>query len=142
MVSLILAGCSGYREFYIKNWSSKEVWVTIKFQEPWRAVIARERRLQLLYVDSLVKIGRNTNKYLTKKLPYREVNAHKLYIVIPPRSTLLVGADFNKLMDADSIRINHDGDRKDYWFPALADSLKRDRSIFRSAKFTFNIKGT
>lgn len=139
IVMVALSGCATINELYIKNSSSKETWVTIKFNRPWREVITDRRQLQLLYRDSLLRINRRSRKYMTKKLQYREVNAYKLYMVIPPQSTLLVGGWANKLLDADSIRFNHDGNRFVYSIDSFVKHMESRRS-FRSVQYTYHVK--
>jgi hypothetical protein len=140
LASIFLTGCSFFADFFVLNTTDKEVTAVIKFQRPIDEYSKDSFSIQLKYADTILVVNDKTQKELTKRLNYKQINLTTLSITLPAKSTVLIGGSINRPISADSITFVKDDVVTDYSIKDVYKKTKKSGGLFPPFHATYKIE--
>ncbi len=122
------------------NTTDKDVVEVIKFQRTIDEYSKDNLSIQLKYSDSILVINDKTQTLMTKKLDYKQVDKKIISIILPPKSTVLVGGSINRPISADSIKFIQNNLAKDYSINDIYKKTNKSGGLFPPFHITYVIK--
>jgi hypothetical protein len=135
-----LTGCSFFADFFVLNTTSKEVTLSIKFLQPISAYAKDSLSIQLKYADTILTVNDHTAVYLTKKLSYQQIGIKTISIIIPAKSTVLIGGVHNRPLSTDSITIVKNEVATNYAIKDVYQQTKKSGGLFPPFHTTYKIE--
>ena len=126
-------------DFFIVNSSENKTKLIIKFNKPIEYISQYPYLLQLKYSDSILNIDNNTQKLLSKKLTFTQIDANTISVEIPEKSTVLIGGGSNQPIMADSLTFITKEIPVKYSLESIYKHTKRTKGLFSTIHYWYTI---
>ncbi len=95
---------------------------------------------ELKYMDTILKVNDKTEKRLTKRITYNQTDLATISIILPAKSTVLVGGSYNWLISIDSITLRNDHETTARSIADIYKKTERSGGIFPPYHDTYKIQ--
>jgi hypothetical protein len=126
-------------DFFVVNNTENKIKLVIKFSKPLDYITQYSYLLQLNYIDSTLNVDNNTQKLLSKKLSYTQINTNTILVEIPEKSTVLIGSSSNQPIMADSLTFITNEIPVNYSLESIYKHTKRTKGLFSTIHYTYTI---
>ncbi|MEO6454597.1 MAG: hypothetical protein ABIN97_11010 [Ginsengibacter sp.] len=96
--------------------------------------------IQLKYADTIFVVSDKTERVLTKKLVYKQIDLTTISITLPAKSTILVGGSYNRPISADSITLIRGNVVTAYSIKDIYKKTKKSGGLFPPFHSTYKIE--
>jgi hypothetical protein len=126
-------------DFFVVNRTENKTKLIIKFREPIEYVTQHNYLLSLHYINSILNVDNSTQKLLSIKLPYTQINTNTISAEIPEKSTVLIGGGSNQPIMADSLTFITNEVLVKYSLESIYKHTKRTKGLFSTIHYTYTI---